>query len=147
MIPSPACAALVKRFEGCRLHAYPDPGTGGKPYTVGWGATGQGIGPNTVWTQEQADERLEADLQAFSSGVSGLIGKAKTSQHEFDALVSFAYNVGLGNLKTSTLLRLHMAGDKDGAANQFQKWTRASGKIMAGLITRRSNEAELYRTP
>lgn len=134
--------ALVKRFEGCRLAAYPDPGTGGDPWTIGWGATGKGIGPDTVWTQVQADVRLEADLARHAADVLRAIGKAPTSQHQFDALVSFHYNTGA--IGKATLTRLHIAGDHGGAAQQFARWVHAGGKVLAGLVRRREAEAALY---
>jgi lysozyme len=134
--------ALVKRFEGCRLAAYPDPGTGGDPWTIGWGATGKGIGPDTVWTQAQADVRLEADLARHAANVLLAIGKAPTSQHQFDALVSFHYNTGA--IAKATLTRLHIAGDHAGAAQQFARWVHAGGKVLAGLVRRREAEAALY---
>lgn len=142
---SPACTALVKSFEGCELKAYPDPGSGGDPWTIGWGATGCDIKRGVTWTQEQCDARLEFDIAKFADGVSKLIGDAPTKQREFDALVSFAFNVGLANLKSSTLLRLHKAGDKAGAAGQFVRWNKAAGKVMRGLTRRREAEAKLYR--
>lgn len=145
MTPSKACADLVKSFEGCVLKAYPDPATGGDPWTIGVGATGPGIAKGVVWTQEQADDRLMADLARFGRGVWNAIGEKETTQNRFDALVSFAFNVGLGNLLSSTLLRKHVAGDYEGAAAQFIRWNRASGKVMAGLTRRRAAEAALYR--
>ena len=144
MTPSKACADLVKSFEGCVLKAYPDPATGGDPWTIGVGATGPGIAKGVVWTQEQADDRLMADLARFGRGVWNAIGEKETTQNRFDALVSFAFNVGLGNLLSSTLLRKHVAGDYEGAAAQFIRWNRASGKVMAGLTRRRAAEAALY---
>ena len=145
MTPSKACADLVKSFEGCVLKAYPDPATGGDPWTIGVGATGPGIAKGVVWTQEQADDRLMADLARFGRGVWNAIGEKETTQNRFDALVSFAFNVGLGNLLSSTLLRKHVAGDYEGAAAQFIRWNRASGKVMAGLTRRRAAEAAHYR--
>lgn len=145
MTPSKACADLVKQFEGCVLKAYPDPGSGGDPWTIGVGATGPGISKGVVWTQQQADDRLMADLARFGRGVWNAIGEKETTQNRFDALVSFAFNVGLGNLLSSTLLRKHVAGDYEGAAAQFIRWNRASGKVMAGLTRRRAAEAALYR--
>lgn len=152
MTPSPACIALVREFEGCAkrlpngmLQAYPDPGSGGDPWTIGWGATGPGINPATRWTQAQADERLERDVAAFAARVAKLLGTAVTTQHQFDALVCFAYNVGIENLSSSTLLRMHRAGDYAGAAGQFARWNKAAGKVMAGLSRRRAAEAALYR--
>lgn len=146
----PAGIALIKQFEGCArkrpdgcFEAYPDPGTGGDPWTIGWGATGQGIGPGTVWTQAQCDARLEADLARYSADVARAIGNAPTSQHQFDALVSFHYNTGA--IGRATLTRLHQAGNHDGAAAEFGKWVHAGGRRLAGLVRRRKAEAALYR--
>lgn len=153
LTPSRAALSLIKEFEGCAkirpdgmIEAYPDPGTGGEPWTIGWGSTGPGIRWGTVWTQEQADKRFAEHVAEFGEGVAKLVaGGAATSQQEYDALVAFAYNVGLGKLAKSTLLKLHRAGDKAGAAGQFQKWINAGGKPMKGLIRRREAEAKLYR--
>lgn len=134
--------ALIKEFEGCRLTAYPDPGTGGEPWTIGYGHTG-GIKKGDVITQAQADEYLRADLVKFEGGVTKLVTTSLT-QGEFDALVSFSYNNGLGNLKTSTLLRKLNAGDKPGAANEFPRWCHAAGKEMPGLVRRRAAERALF---
>jgi GH24 family phage-related lysozyme (muramidase) len=140
----PLAAKVVKAFEGCELKAYPDPASGGDPWTIGWGATGPGIHNGVVWTQDQADARLMDDLQRFGDGVAALVKSAPTTAGQFAAMVSLAYNVGLGNLKTSTLLRMHMAGDYAGAHAQFQRWNKAAGKVMRGLTRRRAQEAELY---
>lgn len=142
---SSAGQALIKSFEGCKLAAYPDPATGGDPWTIGYGATGAGIYKGIVWTQDQADKRFGEDIAAFGDSVSALIGAAPTTQGQFDAMVSLAYNVGIGNLKESTLLRLHKEGDYTGAAGQFARWNKAAGKAMAGLTRRREAEAKMYR--
>ncbi len=144
MQPSPACIALIQHSESCELTAYPDPASGGDPWTIGWGATGPGIGPGTVWTQAQADARLAADVALFSRQVSALLGTAPTTQGQFDALVDFAYNEGPENLASSTLLRLHKAGDYAGAAEQFARWEEAKHHVMGGLVTRRTAEKILY---
>ena len=141
---SPAGLALIKQFEGCRLAAYPDPGTGDDPWTIGWGATGKGIGPGTVWTQKQADARLVADVARHAAEVLRAIAKAPTTQGQFDALASFHYNTGA--IGKATLTRLHVAGDHAGAARQFARWVFAGGKVMQGLVRRRAAEAELYRS-
>ncbi len=142
--------ALIKRFEGCarlradgRFEAYPDPGTGGDPWTIGWGATGKGIRRGTVWTQAQCDARLEADLARFSADVARALGDCPTSQHQFDALVSFHYNTGA--IARATLTKLHKSGRFEAAAAEFGKWVHAGGKRLNGLVRRRAAEASLYR--
>jgi GH24 family phage-related lysozyme (muramidase) len=142
--------ALVKRFEGCArrrddgsYEAYPDPGTGGAPWTIGWGATGPGIGPGTVWGQAQCDARLAADLARHAAEVARAIGDAPTTQGQFDALVSFHYNTGA--IGRATLTRRHRAGDYCGAAGEFRRWNRAGGRVLSGLTRRRAAEAALYR--
>lgn len=151
MNPSPACSALIQQFEGCAkrrpdgsFEAYPDPGTGGDPWTIGWGSTGADIKKGVVWNQQQCDGRFASHLAEFAQGVSKAIGDAPTTQAQFDAMVSFAYNVGLGNLASSTLLKLHKAGDHAGAAAQFARWNKAAGKVLPGLTRRRGAEAALY---
>ena len=142
--------ALIKRFEGCarlrrdgRVEAYPDPGTGGDPWTIGWGATGPGIGPGTVWTRESCDARLEADLERYAAEVAAALEQAPTSQAQFDALVSFHYNTGA--IARATLTRRHCAGDHSGAEAEFGRWCHAGGRVMKGLVRRRKAEAALYR--
>lgn len=153
MEPSSDCIKLVQEFEGCAkkqadgtFSAYPDPGTGGDPWTIGWGTTGPDVKKGLNWTQQQCDDRFTQDLTKFSVGVANAIGGAATTQPQFDALVSFSYNVGIGNLTKSTLLRLHKAGDYAGAANQFALWNKAAGKVLPGLTRRRAAEAALYRS-
>jgi GH24 family phage-related lysozyme (muramidase) len=140
---------LLHSFEGLRLTAYPDPGTGAAPWTIGWGATtdlaGKPIKPGTKWTREQADERFAVHLAKFEADVHRVLNGAATTQGQFDALVSFAYNCGVGNLEGSTLLRLHKAGKIADAALQFGRWNKANRRVMAGLTRRRAAEAELYR--
>lgn len=149
----PKGRALIKSSEGCakrrpdgRFDAYPDPGTGGDPWTIGWGSTGPDIRKGTVWTQAQCDARFEADIDAFSGTVSDLLGDAPTTPGQFSALVCLAYNIGLGKLRSSTLLRMHRAGDYAGAAAQFPRWNKAAGKVLPGLVKRRAAEAALYRS-
>lgn len=146
----PAGLALIKQFEGCakrcsdgRYEAYPDPGTGGAPWTIGWGATGKGIVKGTVWTQAECDERLERDLVRFAREVARAIGVAQTTQHQFDALVSFHYNTGA--IARATLTKLHKAGNHASAEAEFGKWVHAGGKRLNGLVRRRAAEASLYR--
>lgn len=156
---SPDGIALIKRFEGCArrrpdglFEAYPDPasslartGSGsGAPWTIGWGATGAGVGPGTVWTQAQCDARLEADLLRYARDVDAALGDAPTTQGQFDALVSFHYNTGA--IARATLTRKHVAGDFSGASEEFARWNRAGGRVLNGLVRRRAAETALYRS-
>jgi GH24 family phage-related lysozyme (muramidase) len=141
--------ALIKRFEGCakrradgRFDSYPDPATGGEPWTIGWGSTGADIGEGLVWTQAECDERLEKDLQIRAREVSDVIAGAPTTRNQFDALVSFHYNTGA--IATATLTRLHKQGKFAAAAREFGKWVHAGGKVLPGLVKRRAAEAALY---
>lgn len=130
-----------------RIASYPDPGPTGLPWTIGWGSTGPDIGQDTVWTRIQADSRFEADLVKFENGVDLALAGSPVTQNQFDALVSFAYNVGLGNLNSSTLLKKHRSGDYRGSVQEFAKWNKAKGKVLKGLTRRRVAEAALYATP
>lgn len=148
-VMGPDGIALIKQFEGCarrrgdgRFEAYPDPGTGGAPWTIGWGATGPGIIPGTVWTQAECDARLERDLVRYSAEVAAAIGASPTTQPQFDALVSFHYNTGA--IARATLTAKHRAGDIEGAAAEFARWNRAGGRVLQGLVRRRTAEATLY---
>lgn len=137
---------LIKSFEGCKLTAYPDPGTGGDPWTVGYGHTGPDVHKGLVVTQAQADALLVGDLKKFETGVAKLV-KVDLTENQRGALVSFAYNCGLGNLGSSTLLKKVNARDFIGAKAEFGKWNKAGGKILAGLTRRRAAEATLFATP
>lgn len=150
MTPSPRCEAIIKSFEKCRLKAYL-PTKNDRP-TIGWGSTGPDIKLGMTWTQAQADARFARDLAHFATGVLRLLEGAPTTQAQFDALVSFAYNVGLDEdadtkaegLGDSTLLRLHKAGDYAGAAAQFKFWNKQKGVALPGLTRRRRDEAAMY---
>jgi GH24 family phage-related lysozyme (muramidase) len=151
MTPGPDCIKLVQEFEGCAkrrpdgsFEAYPDPGSGRDPWTIGWGSTGADIKKGVVWSQKQCDDRFTSHLGEFAAKVSKILGSTPTSQNQFDAMVSFAYNVGVGNLSASTLLKKHKARDYKGAAAEFARWNKAAGKVMAGLTRRRAAEAALY---
>lgn len=146
---SPDGLALIKRFEGCarrrgdgQFEAYPDPGTGGAPWTIGWGATGRDIAPGTIWTQAECDARLERDLTRFAREVALALGDCPTSQSQFDALVSFHYNTGA--ITKATLTKLHNAGQYAAAQVEFGKWVHAGGRRLNGLVRRRADEARLY---
>ena len=94
--------ALLHYFESCRLTAYPDPATGGAPWTIGWGDTGPGVVYGLTITQEQADARFATRLaDEFEPGVRAVL-TAPPEQHQFDAMVCLAYNIGLGNFRKSS---------------------------------------------
>ena len=133
---------LIKQFEGYSSKAYPDPATGGAPWTIGYGTT-KGVKPGMVITAEKAEKMLRDDVAKFESGVSSLV-TAPTTQGQFDAMVSLAYNIGLGNFGKSTLLKKHNARCYTCAADQFRVWNRANGKVMNGLTKRRAAEREVY---
>lgn len=131
---------LIKAYEGCKLKAYKD--TVGI-ITQGWGHTGSDlVFPSTI-TQEKADAWLLSDLKRFEDGVSKLV-TVKLTDNEFSALVCFVYNVGLGAFKSSTMLKLLNAGEKEDASNEFNRWNKASGKVVAGLTARRLAEKTLF---
>lgn len=134
---------LIKSFEGLELRVYPDPATGGAPYTAGYGHTGSDVKPGMKVTQAMADAWFDKDAQKFEEGVSALL-TAPTTQAQFDAMVSLAYNIGLGNFRSSTLLKKHNAKCWSCAAGQFLVWNRAAGKVMDGLTRRRNAERAMY---
>ncbi|WP_271439363.1 lysozyme [Pontixanthobacter luteolus] len=109
---------------------------------MGWGATGAGIGPQTVWTRQKCDQRLQSDLVRYAQDVARELGSSPTSQTQFDALVSFHYNTGA--IGRATLTRLHKQGDFSAAQAEFARWNRAGGRILKGLVRRRAAEARLY---
>ena len=131
---------LIKQFEGCRLEAYKCPAG---VWTIGYGHTGSDVVSGKKITQEQAENLLKQDLIVHCNNVSKLV-KVKLNQNQFDALVSFEYNVGYGNFSSSTLLKLLNKGDYTGAAGQFERWVYAGGKVLEGLKNRRKAEKELF---
>lgn len=148
MNTSPAGIELIKDFEGLVLKAYPDPGTGGDPWTVGYGHTGPEVQPGFVINIEQADALLKEDLVKFEEAVSKLI-TVGLNQYEFDALVSFTYNCGWFALEDSTLRRRLNAGEAKCPVfkEELPKWVNGGNGPMPGLIRRREAEVELACTP
>ena len=131
---------LIKQFEGLELEAYICPA--GK-VTLGYGSTGPDIKLGMKWTKEQAEDRLKNDLGTFSKGVRNLI-KVVLNENQFSAVVALAYNIGLGNFKSSTLLKKLNASDFAGAAAEFERWNKGGGKVLKGLIKRREAEKALF---
>lgn len=134
---------LIKSFEQCRLDAYlPTPDD---VPTIGWGHTGDDVHMGQRWTQEQADFALTQDIQRFERAVEEAV-TVELTQHEFDACVSLAFNIGTGAFRTSTLVKMLNAGDKAGASAQFERWNKQAGKVLAGLTRRREAERDLFET-
>lgn len=142
----PKARKLIASFEGNVLEAYPDPATGGEPWTIGRGFTlpGKIKQGDTIpaWCSEVL---FDCTLRQYEDAVRDHLDGADTDAAQFGALVSLSYNIGIGALARSTLLRKHKTGDWDGAEAEFARWNRAAGKVMPGLTRRRKAEAELYR--
>ena len=139
MNTSPKGIALIKEFEGLRLKAYKCPGG---VWTIGYGHTA-GVKPGIVISEAQAEEYLKADLIAFERYLNGL-GLA-LNQNQFDALVSFIYNVGTGNFSNSTLLRKVRANPQENSImDEFLRWVYSKGRVLPGLQRRRLAEMKLY---
>jgi GH24 family phage-related lysozyme (muramidase) len=143
---SPAGLRLIQNYEGCRLVAY-KPVEAEQYWTIGWGHYGPDVKMGQRITQEQADAMLVNDLNSYVDGVNKLV-KVDINQNQFDALVSFAYNCGVGGLQKSTLLTLVNQKNFVAAANEFPKWCHgAGGVVLQGLLNRRNKERELFLTP
>lgn len=136
--------SLIKQFEGLRLTAYQD-SVG--VWTIGYGWTqpvdGKPIRAGMTIKEETAERLLRTGLVGYESDVSKMV-KVKLTQGQFDALVSFAYNLGARALSTSTLLQKLNAGDYAGAADELPRWNKAGGKVLPGLTLRREAERALF---
>jgi len=137
----------VKRWEGMKLTAYPDPGSrDGNPWTIGYGHTSDGfmkVERGLSISPKQAEDALEYDLNETAAAVDELV-KVELSDNQFGALVSFAFNVGLAAFKRSTLLRKLNKGDYAAVPSELARWTRNDGTVMKGLVNRRAAEAGLW---
>jgi lysozyme len=137
----------VKRWEGLRLKAYPDPGSkNGEPWTIGYGHTSDAflrVNPGMTITAEQAEDALWHDLDEAATKVLSLV-KVPLTDNQLGALVSFAFNVGNGAFAKSTLLKKLNAGNYDAVPFELAKWVKNDGKTMAGLVNRRASEAGLW---
>jgi len=161
---------LIKTSEGLELFSYPDPASPlatllrkkelkltdyskipkweeikGNPWTVGYGHTGSDVVAGLTITAEEAESLLKKDLEKFERAVTKMVVVPLT-QNQFDALVSFTYNLGPQSLLGSTLLKKLNNKDYEGAANEFPKWNKAQGKILRGLVSRRAKEKTLFLT-
>lgn len=165
-------ADFIAHHEGCFLCAYPDPasalglaigsagiariGRGGQippqhaqlkgdPWTIGYGQTGQGIRFGVKWTEQQARDALMRECSQRLAAIQKLV-TAPLAIPQAVALISFVYNLGEANFASSTLRRKINAGDYTGAAAEFSKWTKAGGKELPGLVTRRAAERALFES-
>lgn len=131
---------ILKKFEGLRLDAYRDVAG---VWTIGWGHTGD-VKPGMRVTKHQAGAILDVDLDKFERGVGDLVHVA--NENQFSALVSLAFNIGLGALGKSTLLKRFNNGEHYAAGNEFLKWRLSAGKVQPGLVKRRVAERALFLT-
>lgn len=131
---------LIKSFEGCKLKAYKCPA--GVP-TIGYGHT-KGVTMGMEISQSVADKYLAEDVAPLEKTINKL--GINFRQGQFDALVSFMFNLGEGSFNKSTLKKKILAGAKDAEiAEEFKKWNKAGGKVLAGLVKRREAEAKLWK--
>lgn len=142
MKPSENAFNLAEASEGCVLTAYPDPGSGGDPWTIGMGST-RGVRKGMTITRAEAQARLVVDMTEAGNAVTRWV-EVPLNQNQFDALCDFVFNLGEGNFRGSTLLKKLNAKDYTGAAAEFPRWNKASGKVMPGLVTRRAAERALF---
>lgn len=145
MKASENCLSIIRECEGFEPKPYLCPA---KIPTIGWGSTKYPDGKRVSLsdapiTREQGDKILLATLAEYEAAVIRMV-RVVLNQNQFDALVDFAYNCGVGNLEKSTLLKLLNAGDYAGAANQFPLWNKGGGKVLAGLVKRRELERKLF---
>ena len=135
---------LIKKYEGCQLTAYLCPA---KVWTIGYGHTGlvanEKIRQGMKITTLMAETLLVIDLQKFEYAINTEV-KTELTQNQFDALVSFVLNIGIGAFRQSTMLKLLNKGDTKSAAEQFNRWIYCGGKKLAGLIKRRADEKKLF---
>jgi len=146
MTPSNNCYFIIKSFEGLKLKSYLD---GGGVPTIGYGSTmyksGKKVKLGEQVTIEQAKELLEWEINNKATVINSQTIKAKLTQNQFDALVSFAYNVGVGAFSSSTLLKKILVNPNDvNIAYEFSRWNKDNGKVVDGLTKRRKKESDLY---
>ena len=133
--------ALIKKFEGCRLKAYR---CSANVLTIGYGHTG-GVKEDDTISQPEADELLENDIAKFEEYVSDNV-IVELKQHQFDALVAWTFNLGVGNLRNSTMLKKLNEADYESVPFEMRRWNKAGGKTLDGLIRRREAESLLFES-
>lgn len=133
-----ALYVLIRRFEGCRLIPYYCPAG---VLTCGWGSTGPDVFPGKAWTQEYADRRMLMDAQKFARGTLALC--PSLTDNRLSAIADFAYNLGLGRLKTSTMRKKINTGEWSAVPAELRKWVNGGGRKLPGLVLRREAEIAL----
>ena len=131
--------SLIKKFEGCELEAYK---CAAGVWTIGYGST-KGVEEGNTITQEEADKLLLDEMEEYEGYINDMVN-VDLKQNEFDALVSWVYNLGSSNLSSSTLLQKLNTKEWDDVPNQIKRWNKAGGKVLQGLIRRREAEALLF---
>ena len=132
---------LIKQFEGCRLKAYQD-SVG--VWTIGYGHT-EGVSEGMEISEHQAEIMLSSDLVKYAKYIDEYVTTA-LNQNQFDALTSWVYNLGPGNLRSSTMLKVLNEGSYNDVPYQIKRWNKAGGKVLKGLVRRREAEAKLFAT-
>ena len=132
--------ALIKKFEGCELEAYQ---CSAGVWTIGYGHTKDVEEGDTI-SKDQAEEMLVEELHEYENYINEYVNVA-LSQNQFDALVSWVYNLGPANLKASTMLKVLNDGKYEDVPYQMKRWNKAGGKVLDGLVRRREAEALLYQ--
>ncbi len=133
--------SLIKRFEGCRLEAYK---CSGGVWTIGYGHT-SGVKETDTITQDEADKLLQEDVEQFEKYVDDYV-TVKLGQSQFDALVAWTFNLGVGNLRESTMLKKLNSEDYASVPSEMKRWNKAGGKTLDGLIRRRKAESLLFES-
>jgi len=136
--------ALIKSFETLQLKAYKH--FSSEPWTCGWGHTGPDVGPTTTCDETKAEQWFQGDVVTAEHACDMTL-PMQVTQNQFDAMVSFTFNVGVSTESHSTLLRLVIGGQMELAADEFLKWCHVAGQIVPGLLRRRQAERELFLTP
>ena len=132
--------SLIKKFEGCELEAYK---CAAGVWTIGYGST-KNVQEGDVISQSHADHLLEVELEEYEGYINDLV-TAPLNEDQFSALVAWVYNLGPNNLKSSTMLKVLNEGKYDEVPHQMQRWNKANGEILEGLVRRRKAESLLFQ--
>lgn len=131
--------SIIKKFEGCELESYLCPAG---VWTIGYGHT-KGVKEGDKINKEEAEYLLQEEMIEYENYINDLV-EVPLQQHMFDALVSWVYNLGSGNLQSSTLLRVLNEGKYDEVPAQIRRWNKSNGQVLEGLVRRREAEAVMF---